>query len=74
MESMNGKLRDECLNMDVLGSLSQAREILSKWRSYYNQERPHSSLGYFTAMEWIASKQQGKKRSPPYSCKELNNQ
>ncbi len=50
MESMNGKLRDECLNMHVFGSLTEARQIVSAWRSYYNQERPHSS--------------QGKKRSP----------
>ena len=51
MESMNEKLGDECLNMDVLGSLSEARQILSKWRSYYNQESPHSSLGYLSGME-----------------------
>lgn len=53
MESLNGKLREECLNMQVLGSLSEAREVLRAWRSYYNQERPHSSLCYLTPAEWI---------------------
>ena len=56
MESMNGKLRDECLNMHVLVSLRESGELLSHWRNYYNQERPHSILGYLTPSEWIASK------------------
>lgn len=54
VESLNGKLRDECLNMHLFGSLSSARGLLSAWRRHYNEERPHSSLGYLTPMEWIA--------------------
>lgn len=62
MESMNGKLRDECLNMYVLGSLTEARSILNHWRHYYNHERPHSSLRYQTPKEFIASNRE--KTSP----------
>ena len=52
IESLNGRLRDECLNMHVLGNLSEAREILEAWRNYYNCQRPHSSLSYHTPSQW----------------------
>ena len=44
IESFNGRLRDECLNVEWCSSLAQARQMLSKWRSHYNEQRPHSSL------------------------------
>jgi putative transposase len=44
IESFNGRLRDECLNVEWCNSLAQARQILSKWRSHYNEQRPHSAL------------------------------
>ena len=44
MESFNGKLRDECLNEHVFGSLAEARRIIEAWRIDYNEVRPHSSL------------------------------
>lgn len=47
-ESFIGKLRDECLNETLFTSLTQAREVLEKWRVDYNTERPHSSLGMRT--------------------------
>ena len=46
VESFNGKFRDECLNLRWFLSLKEAREETEKWRIDYNQERPHSSLGY----------------------------
>jgi transposase InsO family protein len=51
-ESFNDKLRDECLNMEVFASLTEAKVILERWRRYYNHERPHSSLGYLTPREY----------------------
>jgi putative transposase len=48
MESFNGKLRDECLNEHVFGSLSEAHRIIEAWRIDYNEVRPHSSLRYQT--------------------------
>jgi len=51
-ESFNDKLRDECLNMEVFSSLAEAKIILERWRRYYNDKRPHSSLGYQTPSEY----------------------
>ena len=45
-ESFNGRLRDECLNVNWFTSLSDARKKVEAWRQDYNQERPHSSLNY----------------------------
>jgi len=56
VESFNGRFRDECLNQYVFGALSQTREIIEKWRIYYNSRRPHSSLGYMTPIEYANKK------------------
>jgi putative transposase len=48
IESFHDKLRDECLNREIFGSLWEARVVIEQWRLYYNAERPHSSLGYQT--------------------------
>jgi putative transposase len=55
VESLNGKLRDECLNLHCFRSLRHAREEIEKWRHHYNTERPHSALGYRTPMEVLAT-------------------
>lgn len=52
IESFHDKLRDECLNRELFGSLLEARIILEAWRNEYNEERPHSSLGYLTPGEY----------------------
>jgi len=45
-ESFNGKLRDECLNMEIFTTLKEAQVLIEQWRCFYNTQRPHSSLGY----------------------------
>lgn len=45
IESFNGTLRDECLNLHWFLSLTDARHTIEDWRLDYNTERPHSSLG-----------------------------
>jgi len=52
IESFHDKLRDECLNREVFGSLWEARVVIEEWRLEYNTERPHSSLGYRTPVEF----------------------
>ncbi|MDP9311284.1 MAG: integrase core domain-containing protein, partial [Chloroflexota bacterium] len=47
-ESFNGRLRDECLNLEWFRNLAEAKIVIGAWRRHYNQERPHSSLGYQT--------------------------
>ena len=44
VESFNGRLRDECLNEHVFGSLAEVRRIVEAWRINYNTVRPHSRL------------------------------
>ena len=47
-ESFNGRLRDELLNETLFRSLPHARAVLEDWRRDYNEERPHSRLGWLT--------------------------
>jgi hypothetical protein len=48
----NDKLRNECLNRELFGSLLEARIILESWRVEYNAVRPHSALGYRTPNQY----------------------
>ena len=48
VESFNGRMRDEVLNDTLFRSLSHARLVLAAWRRDYNEERPHSRLGWMT--------------------------
>lgn len=44
IESFNGRLRDECLNVEWFASLEDARNKLAIFRQHYNHQRPHSAL------------------------------
>jgi putative transposase len=44
--AFHGRLREECLNVSWFQSLFDARSNITAWRKEYNEERPHSSLGY----------------------------
>ena len=46
LESFNGKLRDELLNMEVFDTLLEVQVLVERWRTYYNTVRPHSALNY----------------------------
>jgi len=52
IESFHDKLRDECLNREIFGSLWEAQVVIEQWRLHYNGARPHSSLGYKTPAEF----------------------
>jgi len=51
-ESFNGRLRDECLNVEVFLDATDAQRKLNQWRSDFNQNRPHSSLADRTPAEF----------------------
>ncbi|EPA0453159.1 IS3 family transposase [Vibrio fluvialis] len=55
IESFNGKFGDECLNEHWFRDLSHARDLISLWRMDYNENRPHSALGYLTPSEFAAT-------------------
>jgi len=63
IESFNGSLRDECLNLHWFTSLGAARWAIEQWRVDYNHVRPHSSLGERTPEEF-ASDTQGEGGDP----------
>ena len=54
IESFNGKFRDECLNENWFLDVGDASRIIEGFRRNYNEERPHSSLGYRTRREFAA--------------------
>jgi len=54
IESFNGRLRDECLNVEVFFSLADARQKLALWLHDYNHHRPHSALADRTSAEFAA--------------------
>lgn len=51
-ESFNGRLRAECLNVEWFRNLREAGVLVASGRQHYNEERPHSSLGYRTPSEF----------------------
>jgi putative transposase len=59
IESFNGRLREECLSVSWFQNLFEARRKIAAWRKEYNQERPHSSLGYKTPKEFAAAQAAG---------------
>ena len=55
IESFHDKLRDELLNRELFVNLAETRVVTKQWRMEYNQDRPHSSLGYDTPNEFAAA-------------------
>jgi putative transposase len=66
IESFNGRLRDECLNVEWFSSLDDARQKLAKFRAHYNHYRPHSSLADRTPAAF--AQQMAALRSPTAPC------
>jgi putative transposase len=54
IESFNSHFRQECLNEHWFLSLEDATEKIETWRSHYNEQRPHSSLGYQTPVAYLS--------------------
>ena len=46
IESFNGKLRDELLNVELFDTLLEPKVLIERWRIHDNTVRLHSSLGY----------------------------
>jgi putative transposase len=64
-ESFHGRVRDECLNEHWFLSLADARQIVETWRQDYNQERPHSALGYQTPVAFAQGAAAAAAAPPP---------
>ena len=48
VETFNGSLRDECLNVHWFETLAEATERIEAWRVEYNGSRPHQALKEMT--------------------------
>jgi len=45
IESFNSRMRDEFLNGEIFGNMYELKVLIDRWVRYYNEIRPHSSLG-----------------------------
>jgi transposase InsO family protein len=54
-ESFNGRMRDELLNESLFFGLDHARTRIASWIADYNEQRPHSALGYLTPARYAAN-------------------
>jgi putative transposase len=59
VESFHGRLREECLQVSWFQNLFDAKRKIAAWQKEYNEERPHSSLGYQTPKEFAAAQAAG---------------
>ena len=53
IERFNRTFRQDVLNSYMFDSLSQVRNYANAWLWMYNNERPHSALGYLTPIEFL---------------------
>ena len=58
--SLNGRLRDKCLNVPQVASLADAHAIIDAWRVEYKHPRPHGSLEHLTPSECLEQSQSNK--------------
>jgi transposase InsO family protein len=52
IESFNGHLRRELLDLESFNTLYEAQLLINDWRLEYNHYRPHQSLNYQTPAEY----------------------
>lgn len=54
VETFNGSLRDECLNVHWFESMEEANANIEAWRMDYNESRPHQGLAEQTPLEFAS--------------------
>jgi putative transposase len=55
VESFNGRVRDELLDVEEFSCLAEAQVLIEDWRQDYNSHRPHSALGMLTPAAFAAT-------------------
>lgn len=58
-ETFNSRFEDELLNRELFSNLIEAKVLVEEYRLSYNNDRPHSSLGYRTPTEFARGWQLG---------------
>lgn len=61
VESFNSAVRREVLDTNDFESISSLRGKISRWKAFYNEQRPHGSLGYLSPKEYINVEKNRKK-------------
>jgi putative transposase len=54
IETFNGSLRDECLNLHWFDTIAQASQLIEAWRRDYNESRPHMALSNLSPAEYAS--------------------
>jgi putative transposase len=62
IETFNGSLRDECLNLHWFGSLTEARRLIEAWRREYNESRPHMAHNGLSPSEFASQDSKQRER------------
>jgi Integrase core domain len=57
IESFNGRLRDEYLNVECFVSMEDARHKLAQFRKHYNEQGPHHAMADRTPAAFAALRQ-----------------
>ncbi len=53
IETFNGSLRDECLNIHWFETIAEAQRLIEAWRFKCNETRPHMALGNKSPLEYL---------------------
>jgi len=67
-ESFHSRLRDELLNAEEFVDVRDAGGHAARWKSEYNERRPHSSLGYVPPAIYAATCRTKGSRDAGWSC------
>jgi putative transposase len=54
VESFNGTLRAECLDVYWFAGLAGAKQLIEEWRREYNESSPHRALGEQTPSQFAS--------------------
>ena len=67
IESFNGRLRDEFLNVNEFMTMHGVHWKLKAWQDDYNACRPRGSLGHLTPSEFVKLRSRKQTESHPVS-------
>ena len=52
VESLHNRMRDELLEDNMFEDLNHARTLIGAWSQRYNEEHPHSALGWLSPNQY----------------------
>ena len=52
MESLHNRMHDELLEDNMFDGIDHARTLIVEWSRRYNEEHPHSALGWLSPNQY----------------------